>query len=177
LSYKEVAVTDVADLFSGSRNSQDAVTNGAYPLFDRSSVIKRSDKYLFDGRAIIVPGEGKEFIPRYFEGKFDLHQRAYTLMPHADVNPKFVYYAVLNSRSHFAHIAVGSTVKSLRRASFETLHIPLPDIYVQNQIAGILSAIDDRITANEKINNHLASTSPTEISPDIKRGNRESRVP
>jgi len=149
-------VTEISGLFTGNSNVQDAVDGGAYPLFDRSSVIKRSDKWLFDGEAIIVPGEGKEFVPRYYNGKFNLHQRAYALIPHTETtDARYVYYAVFNQRDHFSRIAVGSTVKSLRRASFETMMIPFPTIEEQRTIAGTLSALDDKIAINTKINRNL----------------------
>ena len=35
--------------------------------------------WLIEETAIIIPGKGKEFIPRFFKGKIDLHQRAYTI--------------------------------------------------------------------------------------------------
>ncbi|MFH1192608.1 MAG: restriction endonuclease subunit S [bacterium] len=77
--WQKLHLGDVADITNGKTNSQDAVADGEYPLFDRSVSIKKSNKFLFDGEAIILPGEGAEFIPRYFNGKFDLHQRAYAI--------------------------------------------------------------------------------------------------
>ena len=81
-----VKLGNISKITNGKRNVQDAVENGQYPLFDRSVVIKRSDKFLFDKEALIVAGEGKTFIPRYYKGKFDLHQRCYAIF---DVNPDF----------------------------------------------------------------------------------------
>lgn len=146
--YIEKPLTDVAAVTTGKTNRQDAVENGKYPLFDRSQETKRSNRYLFDAAAVIVPGEGQEFIPRFFEGKFDLHQRAYAVIPNKGVNPRFIYYAILWRRAHFARVAVGSTVKSLRLASFESMSIPLPELETQNRIAHILNTIDDAITNN-----------------------------
>ncbi|WP_419617537.1 restriction endonuclease subunit S, partial [Thiolapillus sp.] len=70
---------EVCIICNGSSNAQDHVDDGAYPLFDRSEEIKRSSRYLFDAEAVIIPGEGMRFIPKYYCGKFDLHQRAYAL--------------------------------------------------------------------------------------------------
>ncbi|CEG11407.1 hypothetical protein MSIBF_A1420018 [groundwater metagenome] len=56
---------------------------------------------MFDSEAIIFPGEGKEFIPRYFKGKFDLHQRAYAITPkEPSLHLKFFFYAVLQFRNY-----------------------------------------------------------------------------
>ncbi len=35
--------------------------------------------YSFDAEAIIYAGEGAEFLPRYYNGKFALHQRCYAI--------------------------------------------------------------------------------------------------
>lgn len=154
-NFKSCFLMDVCDVSTGKTNRQDAVTDGLYPLFDRSQVVKRSNKFLFDAAAIIVPGEGKEFFPRYYEGKFDLHQRAYAVFPGSSTNPRFIYYAIKANRSHFEKIAVGSTVKSLRLSSFETMEIPFPPKDIQNAIAHILSSIDAKITINSRQNDYF----------------------
>jgi len=52
-NWREVKLGDICRIKTGKTDSQDAVENGAYPLFDRSATIKRSDKFLFDTNAII----------------------------------------------------------------------------------------------------------------------------
>ena len=65
---------------NGKANAQDHEEDGNYPLFDRSAVIKKSSEFMFDAEAVILPGEGMRFVPKYFQGKFNLHQRAYAFM-------------------------------------------------------------------------------------------------
>src|SRR5690606_28833619 len=77
--WEEKVLSDVSDITNGKANAQDHIEGGEYPLFDRSEVIKASDKFLFDCEAVIIPGEGMRFVPKYYEGKFNLHQRAYAL--------------------------------------------------------------------------------------------------
>jgi type I restriction enzyme, S subunit len=159
--WKEFSLLDLCSLHTGKSNKQDSLEVGKYPFYDRSAVTKRSNKYLFDETAIIVPGEGKEFIPRFHKGKYDLHQRVYAIVPNEEVNPKFLYYNILNNKLHFERIAVGSTVKSLRRASFELLKVLLPPIGYQNVIEKTLSSIDDKIELNNKINQKLEELAQT----------------
>ncbi len=64
---------EIATVKTGSSNRQDSTLVGEFVFFDRSQDIRTSDIYLFDKEAIIVPGEGQEFIPKYYIGKFDLH--------------------------------------------------------------------------------------------------------
>ena len=76
---------------NGKANAQDHEDDGEYPLFDRSAVIKKSSEFMFDAEAVILPGEGMRFVPKYFQGKFNLHQRAYALMRHQG-DGRFVYF-------------------------------------------------------------------------------------
>ncbi len=152
-------VKRIGDLFNvknGKTNSQDAVENGQYPLFDRSMKVKKSNKFLFDSEAIIVPGEGKEFIPRYFNGKFDLHQRAYAITPKDTAHHlKFFFYAVLEFKDYLSRMAVGSTVRSLRLNHLTSFPVPFPNIEDQEAISKILSDLDSKIELNQQMNKTL----------------------
>ncbi len=133
----------IAIIKNGRCNRQDAIINGRYPLFDRSQVIKGSNEYLFDCSAIIVPGEGKEFIPRFYSGKFNLHQRCYCIQSkdESQISIKYLYYNVFYNRDHFARVAVGSTVPSLRLNSFEDMDLRIHNPEEQCHIVGITSSL------------------------------------
>jgi len=157
-NWRKVKLGEVADIKNGKTNTQDAVPRGAFPFFDRSTQIKRSNKFLFNTTAVILPGEGAEFIPRYYSGKFDLHQRAYAIIPHKEINSHYLYYSVFSSRKIFAQNAVGSTVKSLRMPIIQDIPVMLPPFEEQKKIAGILKSFDDKIELNNKINQNLEQT-------------------
>ncbi len=151
-NWQKVKLGEIAKIGTGSTNTQDAVVGGKYPLFDRSLEIKRSNKYLFDREAVIIPGEGKEFIPRFFSGKFDLHQRVYAIYSlQNEVLNKFLFYWFCLNNKYLSKYAVGSTVKSLRLPIFENLSVLLPPQTTQHRIISILSGFDDKIEVNNKI--------------------------
>ena len=79
--WKYVKLGEYANISTGKCNREDAEDNGIYPLFDRSQEIRKSNTWIKDCEAIIVPGEGTSFIPSYFKGKFNLHQRCYCVEP------------------------------------------------------------------------------------------------
>ena len=139
---------DVAKITTGSSNRQDSILDGEFTFFDRSQDIRTSNRFLFDAEAIIVPGEGQEFIPKYFNGKFDLHQRTYAVMDFEGINGKFLFHSISFNSNHLNSHAVGSTVKSLRLPMFESMPINLPSIKEQTKIANFLSAIDDKVNNN-----------------------------
>lgn len=124
---------------SGSSNAQDAVDDAPYALFDRSKKIKRSMRYLFDCEALIIPGEGTEFLPRHFIGKFDLHQRAYALHSFSErIDVRYLYYYLIYLKGYWPRVAVGATVKSLRRRHFENLPVTVAPRDEQQRIVAIL---------------------------------------
>ena len=148
--WEEVLLGDIAKITTGSSNRQDSNLNGEYTFFDRSEDIRTSNIYLFDCEAVIVPGEGQDFVPKYFVGKFDLHQRTYAIMDFISHDGKFLFYAIHYFRSYFLSQAVGSTVKSLRLPMFQKMKISLPELAEQQKIAKVLSTADQEIEALQR---------------------------
>ncbi|MEO0170407.1 MAG: restriction endonuclease subunit S [candidate division WOR-3 bacterium] len=152
---------EVAEIKNGKSDVKDAVPGGLYPFFDRSTVVKKSNRYLFDTEAVIIPGEGYKFIPKYYNGKFDLHQRAYALF-NFDISTyaPYVFYALQWDKIQNILIrrAVGFTALSLRKPIIQNFPIPLPPLPEQKAIAKVLSdfdklieVIDRKIKALERI--------------------------
>ncbi len=143
--WEEKKLGEVSSITTGSSNRQDSGLDGEYTFFDRSEDIRTSNIYLFDGEAIIVGGEGSDFVPKYFVGKFDLHQRSYAIMNFKNASGMFLFYYIHYFRKYFLSQAVGSTVKSLRLPMFQKMPISLPCIPEQQKIANFLSTIDKSI--------------------------------
>jgi len=141
---------EICEINNGKANAQDHIENGRYPLFDRSEVIKASNEFIFDTEAVIIPGEGMRFIPKYYKGKFNLHQRAYALNNFKCFG-NFIYYSILNKSTILSHKAVQSTVLSLRLPILQNLNIELPkSLLEQQKIASCLSSLDEVITAESQ---------------------------
>lgn len=153
----DVPMRTLCSIDSGSSNAQDAVDDAPYVLFDRSKQIKRSTRYLFDCEALIIPGEGTEFLPRHFVGKFDLHQRAYALHDFSErIDVKYLYYYLIYLKDYFPRVAVGATVKSLRRRHFENLPVTVAPLSEQQRIVAILDdAFAGLATANANAEKNL----------------------
>lgn len=177
-AWEERKLGEIADIKTGTSNRQDSTTNGGqYVFFDRSQDIRTSNNFLFDSEAIIIGGEGKKFKPKYFCGKFDLHQRAYATMNFQASVGLFLYYCIdFFGDAYFQSQAVGSTVKSLRLPMFQTMPISLPPKDEQQKIADCLSSIDDLITAQTEIIKQLSKHKKglmQKLFPSLKEENNE----
>ena len=128
---------EFASVTNGKSNTQDSLKFGEFPFFDRSMSVKRSNKFLFNCEAIIVPGEGTTFTPRYIDGKFDLHQRCYCIHNFKNVSGKYLYYQLLFKKRYWSMVATGSTVPSLRLINFLEMPISLHSSDIQQHIVDI----------------------------------------
>lgn len=117
---------NVANIRTGKCNREDAEEGGIFPLFDRSQEVKKSNTWLIDCEAIIVPGEGTSFTPRYYEGKFNLHQRCYCVEPRQKGTGKFLFYMLMFNKAYFLSVATGATVPSLRQNNFTKMKFIMP---------------------------------------------------
>jgi type I restriction enzyme S subunit len=143
--WKDVTLGEISYITTGSSNREDSFLDAEFTFFDRSEDIRTSSRYLFDAEAVIVAGEGQDFVPKYFEGKFDLHQRTYAIMKFRQSYGKFIFYYIGYYRHYFLSQAVGSTVKSLRLPMFQKMPIKLPNELEQQKIAAVLSNSDSEI--------------------------------
>ncbi len=151
----EYRMGNIVTISNGNSNVQDAVTeskDGLYPFFDRSEDIKYLPTFLFDKEAIIYPGEGAEFMPRYFRGKFALHQRCYAIFDFKEIiNAKFLYFYLKTQNSYFVRNAVGSTVPSLRLDTFQKLKVIIPPKKIQHSVSLCLSSMEQKCNVEKDI--------------------------
>ena len=155
----EYRLGDIATITNGNSNVQDASLEyriGLYPFFDRSEDVKYLPTFLFDKESIIYPGEGTEFMPRYYKGKFALHQRCYAIFDFNEiVNPKFLYFFLKTQNSYFIKNAVGSTVPSLRLDTFQKLKVVIPSKETQYIISSFLSTLEHKLDVENNIKKML----------------------
>ena len=81
------------------------------------------------------------------------------LRPKAPLDPRYLYY-VLCSREYRHEVlatATGSTVRHTSPSRIGAYELPLPHLDVQQRVAGILGALDDKIALNRRTNETLES--------------------
>jgi type I restriction enzyme, S subunit len=141
----------LANITTGSRNTQDRVEDGQYPFFVRSQTVERINSYSFDGEAILTAGDGvgtgKVF--HYINGKFDVHQRVYRISQF-DVSLDGLFFYLYFSTHFYNRImqmTAKSSVDSVRRDMIARMLVPVPPPAEQQAIAGALSDVNGLIDA------------------------------
>lgn len=155
--WEEKKLGEISKVTTGNSNVDDNIVNGKYRFFDRGlDSINYLNEYFLDAEAIIYPGEGSKFMPRYYNGKFALHQRCYAIydMSHS-INVKYVFYYMQTLNKYFLRTSVGTTVPSLRQSNFEKCKIEVPCLEEQQKIADLLSSFDEKVDAEKETLEHL----------------------
>ena len=152
--WEQCELGEVTQIKTGSSDLQDAVDDGKYPFFVRSEKIERSNRYIFDGEAILSPGEGRlGEIYHYINGKFDFHQRVYKVSGFADsdIDGKYVlYYMQKNFKQHAMKFTVKATVDSLRLPMLTDFDLAVPKIEEQRKISSFFTNLDQTIAFQQQ---------------------------
>ena len=163
---KWMTLGEIAEIGTGSSNTNEELEKGKYPFFVRSQVVRYKNEYEYDETAIITSGDGvgvgKVF--HYVEGKYALHQRAYRIkMNNDNVNSKFFYYYMRTTfYNYIMKNAYSSSVTSVRRPMLIKFPVPIPPLSEQQRIVDIL----DRF---EALTTDLQSGLPAEIEARRKQ--------
>lgn len=161
-----VPLNEIAEIGTGSSNTNEELEVGKYPFFVRSQEVRRKDSYEFDETAIITSGDGvgvgKVF--HYVEGKYALHQRAYRIhITDSAIVPKYCFYYMRDAfLSYMQKNAVHASVTSVRRHMLDNFPVPVPPLEEQERIVAILDRFDT-------LCNDLTNGLPAEIEARRKQ--------
>ena len=105
--WKVEKVQDWCRVFTGKKDVNQTVPDGKYAFFSCSPDTFKSNDYIYDGKAILVAGNGSYTgRTRYFEGKFDLYQRTYAIVSMKN-DSEFLYYLYTRFKFDFEKIYSG----------------------------------------------------------------------
>jgi len=163
---KIVQLADIADIGTGSSNTNEAVEDGKYPFFVRSQEPLRKNDFEYDETAIITAGDGVGVgkVYHYIEGRYALHQRAYRIHINTpEVVPKYYFhYMKAKFLPYIQKTMFQGSVASIRRPMLNAFPVPVPPLDVQNRIVNVLDNF-------EKICSDLNIGLPAEIEARQKQ--------
>ena len=136
-----------------------AFTKQNLPMISDSDK-KRLNKYVLNEGDIVFSRVGSVDRCSYVDNKhlgWMFSGRCLRIRPCNVVYPLYLYYyfCMENTKQFIRNIAVGATMPSINTKLMKDLEVPLPTMEIQQKIASILSALDDKIELNNKINENL----------------------
>ena len=146
-------VGELVDITTGSKNTQDRVTDGQHPFFVRSQTVERINSYSFDGEAVLTAGDGvgtgKVF--HYINGRFDVHQRVYKMSGFHEELDGYFFYLTFSTMFYkrIMQMTAKSSVDSVRMEMISRMLIPLPCGLEQRAIASCVRDIAAEMDALE----------------------------
>ncbi len=165
-SVEWTTLENIADIGTGSSNTNEGLTEGLYPFYVRSPEVRRKNTYEYDETAIITSGDGVGVgkIFHYVEGKYALHQRAYRIHINTNkINPKFYYFYMKTTfYSYINKEQFKASVQSIRRPMLNKYPVPIPSIKDQERIVSIMERF-------EIICNDITAGLPAEIEARHKQ--------
>ena len=169
-------------IYTGNQDTQDNNPNGQYPFYVRSPIVERSEKWTFEGPAILMSGDGAGAgkIFHYVDGKYGCHQRVYSLQSIHNINRKFLFYYLRNLFYISIETANSkSTVDSVRLQMLQDFPVMIPPLIEQKQIVEALdnqsNCVDNIITKTKESIEEYTKLKQAIITQAITKGLHRNR--
>ena len=143
----------VKSICTGKLDANAMVEGGAYRFYTCAKDYTFIDNYAFDDEALLISGNG-EYVGyvHYYKGKFNAYQRTYVLRGFSiDVN-YLQCYLNMYLRGRIKKEMNAGSIPFIKMGTLTEMNICYPaSLAAQRRIAAILSGIDAKIAAEEKV--------------------------
>ena len=119
-------LSDLLPVLTGKKDANYSTPDGAYNFFTCAEEVSKCPTFEFDGKAILVAGNGSFNIKTY-EGKFNAYQRTYVLIPRNRDLFTICHLAVAERILKLTKGSRGSIVKFITKGNLEDIKIALPN--------------------------------------------------
>lgn len=138
---------------------------GKYPYYGAQGIIDYIDDYIFDGKYLLIAEDGenlkskKQKIAQLANGRYWVNNHAHIVQTNEKCLIEYLYY-IFNITDISGYIT-GSAQPKLSQANLNAIELEIPPMQKQEKIVSILSALDDKIELNQKINKNLERQAQT----------------
>ena len=151
---KSVKLSSVCEIKYGKDHKK--LGDGQVPAYGSGGLMRYVDKSIHDKKSVLIPRKGTLSNLFLVDPPFWTVDTLFWTDINTDIiDPDFLYYQLCTM--DLASRNVGTAVPSLTTALLNDLDIQLPSMEIQKRIVAILSAIDNKIKFNNKINDNLAA--------------------
>ncbi|WQU35260.1 restriction endonuclease subunit S [Helicobacter pylori] len=133
---------DITQLKVGNKNANHSSNQGKYPFFTCSNNPLRCETYQFEGKHIIISGNGNFYVTHY-DGKFDAYQRTYVVNPNNQNHYVLIYLFVKSYTNYLKLQSRGSIIKFITKSDIENIKIVLPNLKTYTKWNNVLKMIEN----------------------------------
>ena len=154
-SSKLVKLSSISSITTGKEDANHSTENGEYKFFTCSDDILLCDDYKFDGKSVLVAGNGN-FNVKFYDGKFNAYQRTYVIKNDEIIGN--LYYTLLFNTELFKKQANGSIVKFITINMLNDINVPLFNLKINealNNIVFQINSINNEIHTLIKLKNNI----------------------
>lgn len=133
---------ELTQLKVGNKNANHSSNQGKYPFFTCSNNPLRCETYQFEGKHIIISGNGNFYVTHY-DGKFGAYQRTYVVNPNNPNHYVLIYLFVKSYTNYLKLQSRGSIIKFITKSDIENIKIVLPNLKTYSKWNNVLKMIEN----------------------------------
>ncbi len=141
---------ELTQLKVGNKNANHSSNQGKYPFFTCSNNPLRCETYQFEGKHIIISGNGNFYVTHY-DGKFDAYQRTYVVNPNNPNHYVLIYLFVKSYTNYLKLQSRGSIIKFITKSDIENIKIVLPNLKTYTKWNNVLKIIENNNQATQTL--------------------------
>ena len=127
---------------------------GYWPVYGSGGIMRYVDSFLYDKPSILLPRKGSLNNIQYADKPFWTVDTIYYTVVKENLSNAFYLYNYLKLLN-LSSLDSGTGVPSMTFDSYYNLSVNLPCLPIQRKIASVLSALDNKIALNRRINAKL----------------------
>jgi type I restriction enzyme S subunit len=127
---------------------------GYWPVYGSGGIMRYVDSFLYDKPSILLPRKGSLNNIQYADKPFWTVDTIYYTVVKENLSNAFYLYNYLKLLN-LSSLDSGTGVPSMTFDSYYNLSVNLPCLPIQRKIAAVLSALDNKIALNRRINAKL----------------------
>lgn len=142
-NWKKHKLHDLCTINYGQSPNRILDQDGIYPVVGTGGTTRKGKDYFIDGETVIIGRKGSIDKPYYYNEKIWVIDTAFFTSNHRNLDCKWLYYYLENSRLSRLNESTG--VPSISRTTLYNLELWCPPILEQQKISKILSTWDHAI--------------------------------
>ncbi|WQV84195.1 restriction endonuclease subunit S [Helicobacter pylori] len=141
---------ELTQLKVGNKNANHSSNQGKYPFFTCSNNPLRCETYQFEGKHIIISGNGNFYVTHY-DGKFDAYQRTYVVSPNNPNHYVLIYLFVKSYTNYLKLQSRGSIIKFITKSDIENIKIVLLNLKTYAKWNNVLKMIENNMQSTQTL--------------------------